>query len=190
MLFQPTCILLLMQVSFPNVGFLPLTHDEPDSALTPCSVPRAACLQNRLQLSCPRRNPSTCPTPFHGKAICASSCCAEAELSTSPTSTSLSAWRASHSQRTILETYTIAQQKQHSVAQLQKAGFAWKRKTHPVSVFDFLILIYYLTPIFLEHCKSPLTATVFQNSTLKPRKSTLSGTTHKTMNGKVFDIIV
>lgn len=67
---------------------------------------------------------------------------------------------------------------------------AFAVQTQPGSVSDFFILIYYLTPIFLEHRKSPLTATVFQNSTLKPRKSTLSGTTHQTMTAKVFDIIV
>lgn len=50
-LFQPTRILLLIQVSF-------LWHDKPARAPTPCSVPRAACLQNGLQLSCPRSKPS------------------------------------------------------------------------------------------------------------------------------------
>lgn len=70
----------------------------------------------------------------------------------------------------------------------EKAAFAVQ--TQPGSVFYVFILIYYLTPIFLEYCKSPLTATVFQNSTLKPGKSTLSVATHQTMNANVFEIIV
>lgn len=34
----------------PDKDFLPLTHDKPARAVTPCSVPKAACPQNRLQL--------------------------------------------------------------------------------------------------------------------------------------------
>lgn len=41
----------------PDTDFLPLTHDKPATALTPCSVPKAACPQNRLQSSCPQTPP-------------------------------------------------------------------------------------------------------------------------------------
>lgn len=41
-----------------DTGFLPLTQDKPARAPTPRSVPRAACLQNGLQLSCRRSKPS------------------------------------------------------------------------------------------------------------------------------------
>lgn len=38
----------------PDTDLLSLTHDKPGRALTPCSVPKAACPQNRLQPSCPQ----------------------------------------------------------------------------------------------------------------------------------------
>lgn len=41
----------------PDTDFLPLTHDKPARALTLCSVPKAACPQNRLQPSCPQSPP-------------------------------------------------------------------------------------------------------------------------------------
>lgn len=62
------------------------------------------------------RRTSACPVPFCGEAPCNTSCCAEAELSTSP---SLSARRVSYGQRTMLVIYTTVQNKQHALAQLR-----------------------------------------------------------------------
>lgn len=94
-----------------------------------------------------------------------------------------------------MEIHTTVQKNQRAFAQLglqilcgrgkKERKTAFIVQTQPGSVLFMFILIHYLTLIFFEYCKSPL-KTVFQNSTLKPRISALSVTTHQTINVSVW----
>lgn len=83
--------------------------------------------------------------------------------------------------------YTVVQTKQYSLAQLLPQILCGKGRKDCLYCSDTTwlcasILFDLLShSIFSEYCKSPITTTVFQNSTPKPRKSTLSVTTHQTM---------
>lgn len=83
--------------------------------------------------------------------------------------------------------YTVVQTKQYSLAQLLPQILCGKGRKDCLYCSDTtwlcaLLLFDLLShSIFSEYCKSPITTTVFQNSTPKPRKSTLSVTTHQTM---------
>lgn len=89
----------------PDTGFLPLTHDKPARAPTPCSVPKAACPPKQAAAQPPPKRGlvQSPPVLFSGKASWSTSCSAEAELSSSP---SLVALRVSYGQRTIRR-YTL-----------------------------------------------------------------------------------
>lgn len=151
MLFQLTCISLLIQISclWHMISQPELWHP----ALSPRQlVPKPGCSPAAPRTR-PCAEPSTCPVLLSGEASWSTSCSAEAELSSS--SSSLVALRVSYGQRTVWRYTLLCRRTRVHLHNwdyrscVEGAGkTASAVQTQPGSVLFVFILIYYLTPIF------------------------------------------
>lgn len=183
MLFQLTCILLLIQISC-------LWHMTSQPQLWhPALSPRQLVLKTGCSPAAPRALHLPSAVPWWGFMKHQLQCRAWALTITKSGGLEGFLWSKDN-----MEIQTIVRKNQRALAQLglpvlcgrgRKDCFCCSDTTWLCAFYVHFDLLSYS---HFEYCKSPL-KTVFQNSTLKPRISSLSVTTYQTMHAKVFDII-